>query len=299
MLLNKAYNWKYSDLLELIHNNMTEYKYLEYKSLDALTPFEKAEISKDVSSFANSGGGIIVYGIKEVKNGERIELLLEDGLELNTRYSKEWLENIIFSNISPRIKGIFINPVKTPREKYIYVVIIPQSDTAHMAANNRYYKRHNFKAEPMEDYEVREIINRQGQARLQPLFTVPRKTNGQAAVELTILLRNTGNIFIRHFALELFVPETLIAEPIIKSGRKQFRNNVSYREYLRQSDFEQYVFPHFHTFLSSDFLPLLSISRLLENPNSALKWTIYTDKGRPQKGSTSIQTITRNRLLAE
>jgi hypothetical protein len=31
---------------------------------------------------------------------------------------------------------------------------------AHQARDYRYYKRHNFNALPMEDYEVRDVMNR-------------------------------------------------------------------------------------------------------------------------------------------
>ena len=49
-----------------------------------------------------------------------------------------------------------------------YVVNIPQSTTAHQASDRRYYKRQNFKAEPMDDYEVRGTLNRAKNPILDP-----------------------------------------------------------------------------------------------------------------------------------
>jgi hypothetical protein len=78
--------------------------------------------------------------------------------------SKEWLENVIISNIQPRIDGLHINPVQLADphagRRVVYVVTVPQSHTAHQAPDNRYYKRFNFQSLPMEDFEVRDTMNR-------------------------------------------------------------------------------------------------------------------------------------------
>ncbi|HUW34061.1 MAG TPA: ATP-binding protein [Planctomycetota bacterium] len=79
--------------------------------------------------------------------------------------TKEWLEQVIISNIQPRIDSIVINPVelKTQRlGRFAYVVCVPQSDRApHQANDKRYYKRFNFQSVPMEDHEVRDVMFRQ------------------------------------------------------------------------------------------------------------------------------------------
>ena len=78
-----------------------------------------------------------------------------------TQFSKEWLEQVI-QRIQPRIEGIEIIPIPlaSAPDHVAYAVNIPQSDTAHQAADKRYYKRHNFMAVPMEDYELRDVMNR-------------------------------------------------------------------------------------------------------------------------------------------
>ncbi len=55
------------DINNLISNKAEEAINLEFKSSDSLGTQEqkKKELAKDVSSFANSEGGIIVYGIRE------------------------------------------------------------------------------------------------------------------------------------------------------------------------------------------------------------------------------------------
>lgn len=152
-------NYTLEDIEGLIKNEVEESLYLDYKEARALAKTDKArlDITKDVSSFANSDGGIIVYGVSE-QGAKPKEVTPIDGSE----FAKEWLENII-QQIQPRIDGIKIFPIRIEGDikRSIYVVQIPRSANApHMAKDNRYYKRINFQSLPMEDYEIKDIYNR-------------------------------------------------------------------------------------------------------------------------------------------
>ena len=65
MNLENSKTWAKEDLQRLIDEGVEENWQLDYKSSLALNKERKTEIAKDVSAFANSGGGIIVYGICE------------------------------------------------------------------------------------------------------------------------------------------------------------------------------------------------------------------------------------------
>ncbi len=296
MYLEKARYWTVRDIEKIIHNNLTEMKNLEFKRLAALTPDSKNEISKDISSFANSGGGIIIYGIAETKEGNSIILELEDGLDSNDRHGKEWLENVIMSRISPKIEGLYINPIKLENERYIYAVIIPQSNTAHMAGNHRYYKRHNFKSEPMEDYEVRDVMNRMDKPRLKLIFTVPKVIDSNGGYSLRLLLVNIGESFVRHFSVRIAIPENIIKGKSFKGGRKKEIDGLWYRQYIRQSNPNQYIFPGYRTFINSKFLPTLDAATSKTHTESYIYWTIYTDKSGPIYGKTPLEVVIRDRL---
>lgn len=83
------------------HLGVQESLELDYKQSAALerTDVRKNELSKDVSAFANSAGGTILYGMKE--NG-RIPIALDSGCDPN-EISKEWIEQVINSRIQRRI----------------------------------------------------------------------------------------------------------------------------------------------------------------------------------------------------
>jgi hypothetical protein len=149
-------------LESLIQNQVEESTELEYKSSAAIdnTPQKKKEISKDVSAMANSAGGVIIYGIKEYDEQNKRHLPKEINPIIRKHFSKEWLEQIIQSNIQPKIQNIIIIPITISDEGVVYKVVIPQSSTAHQANDKKYYKRYNFESVPMEDYEIRDIMNR-------------------------------------------------------------------------------------------------------------------------------------------
>lgn len=151
---------------DIINSNLEESINIEFKSGGALSKenLVKKEISKDISSFANSDGGLIFYGITE-KNHIASSLTFIDG----NIFTKEWLENIIISNIQPKINNLKIIPVRFEQDikKTIYVVKIPNSALSpHINGDKKYYRRFNFQSVPMEEYEVRNLYLRQKDSKV-------------------------------------------------------------------------------------------------------------------------------------
>ncbi|MCQ2960318.1 MAG: ATP-binding protein [Bacteroidales bacterium] len=154
------------DIQDLIDNEVEESVHLEFKSAGALGKWDskKAEMTKDVAAFANSDGGIIIYGLSEC-NHKASSLSFVDG----TVFTKEWLEQVLNSGIQQKINGIKIYPIRNKSliEQSVYVVKIPKSfNTPHMSKDRKFYRRYNFEAVPMEEYEVRELYNRKSQSKL-------------------------------------------------------------------------------------------------------------------------------------
>jgi hypothetical protein len=169
-----------SDIENLILNQVEENIHLDYKAADALqkTDGKKKEISKDISAFANSDGGMVIYGVKEFNDPTKKYLPEKtDPIDRNI-ISKEWLEQVINSNVSPRIDGIKITPISIVNEndKVIYVVEIPKSNTAHQAGDQRYYKRFNFESVAMYDHEIRDVMNRKKFPKIELSFEIEQDT---------------------------------------------------------------------------------------------------------------------------
>ncbi len=161
--MKEAWEWEVEDIERLIADGVQESLTLDYKGRDALDkrkPNWKSDLSKDVSAFANSAGGMIIYGVTEVGN---LATAIDEGYDPKD-LTRESIEQVINSTIQPRIDGIRIKQIVLNRNNpgnVIYVVAIPQSKKApHMACNNIYYKRFNYQSVPMEDYEVRDVMHR-------------------------------------------------------------------------------------------------------------------------------------------
>ncbi|NAY90603.1 ATP-binding protein [Muricauda sp. JGD-17] len=164
--LHKLESYDFETIKSFIENEIEESIHIEFKSAGALSKKDgqKKEVSKDVSAFANSDGGIIIYGIEE-KNHKAHDFSFIDG----NVFTKEWLEQIISSTVNRNIPDLKIFPIRNSGiiSNTIYVVQIPSSlDAPHMARDKKYYKRFNFESVPMEEYEVRQLYGRKVKSKL-------------------------------------------------------------------------------------------------------------------------------------
>ena len=169
--LPEPWQWIETDLERLVADQVRESIDLDYKDSGALdsTATNKDSISKDVSAFANGGGGTIVYGISEAGH---LPTGLDGGVDPHAT-TREWLEQVMNSTIQRRVQGVRINQVllhRTSPGRVAYVVAIPSSLLApHMASDHRYYKRFNFQSVPMEEYEVRDTSRREAERAAREL----------------------------------------------------------------------------------------------------------------------------------
>ena len=164
--LHKLGAYDFETVESFIKNSIEESIYIEFKAAGALSKNDSAkkEVSKDVSAFANSDGGIIIYGIAE-KNHKADNFSFIDGNEFN----KEWLEQIINSTINRNIPDLKIFPIRREGkiENSIYVVQIPSSiEAPHMSRDKRFYRRFNFESVAMEEYEIRQLYGRKVKSKL-------------------------------------------------------------------------------------------------------------------------------------
>lgn len=156
-------DWDEEYLKELIKLGEQESLTLDYKASAALKnqDKEKNDLAKDVSAFANSAGGVLLYGMLENKH---VPIAVDSGVDRNA-ITKEWLESIIKSYIHPLVDGLLIKQIDLTgkgQSQVAYAIGVPQatSHAPHQAKDHKYYKRSNFESKPMEDYEVRDAMRR-------------------------------------------------------------------------------------------------------------------------------------------
>lgn len=203
-----------ADLEALIAEGERESLTLEFKAGAAIANEKKGEIGKDVSAMANAAGGQIIYGIKE-----RDHVAAEFKPVDNRRFNHEWLEKVIRNNISPAVDGLIIKMIDIgPGSSDVaFVVTIPPATVhaPHQATEYRkYFRRHNFAADPMADYEVREAMRRTTrpilEAKMGWLLADHSKTGeGTRALTANIVIENASSEPALYTAFTIFADDRL------------------------------------------------------------------------------------------
>jgi hypothetical protein len=203
--------WTLEKINQLITNQEQENLNLEYKSSGALekTDKKREEITKDVSAMANSDGGTIIYGIKEYDETEKRYLPEKIDAIDQSKTTKEWLEQVI-TTIRPKIDGIIITPISLGiGNAAVYAVDIPKSDTAHQAQDSRYYKRFNFSSTPMQDYEIRDVMGRNKNPKLELSFKMSFNTK-ERIYTLFAKAENSGSVYAQYVNIFIEIPSYIV-----------------------------------------------------------------------------------------
>jgi hypothetical protein len=187
----------------LVANSAEENIHRDFKACDSLS-FErrgdkkKSEFAKDVSAFANSDGGVLLYGIKEVRRDDDECIELGEG---TSRVTKEQLENILTNRINPKIEGLLIHEVPNSNGTSYWAVEVPRSLDGPHQSGHKFFKRHNFSSYPMESYEIEDVRRRR-------LFEAPELSidfayDGRYGDSWEVCVRNLSQVSI--FDLELSI----------------------------------------------------------------------------------------------
>lgn len=272
------------DINRLIYERVTENQSLEYKAADSLSRSEKKELSKDVSGMANSEGGTIIYGIAETGRNTHIPDKIDP--VNGDLFSKEWLEQSILSNISPVISGITIVPITISEGKFVFVVNVPKGDTAYQnTVDHKYYRRRNFKVEPMLDFEIREVMNRVKHPQFVVDFLLQLDYENGAGLRYKLLssATNIGNIYAKHINYSFEVPNSILPD------------GWSHPEETR-------IFKQTNLYNNLLYIPILPglkgsvktvevIKNWTADSDLRIKWRIYADSAPYKLGETLIKDI--------
>jgi len=203
------------DLQKLIALKVKEDLHIAFKSwkdIDLQSPKKMEQLSILVSSFANTIGGLIFWGIGAQRR---------KATELSPAFiSKETIDQVTYflqSSICPSIEKLEIKQIIIDGDdsKSILVIQIPNSDVApHMAEDKRFYKRADFKETVMQEHEIRELYQRSKKAEID-IYAI-LNTNGIPTLESgkyqkvnfypRFLVKNISSVIEHHFKMELYIP---------------------------------------------------------------------------------------------
>jgi len=168
---------------------------LEFKTLstpDLERGEDKKLLARVVSAFANSSGGLVVWGV-ETRRGD-------DGLDRAAALKEvprvavllARLNELDGAAVSPAVLGLRhkVIPSAPDSESGFAVTLVPESESGpHMAkmGDDRYYKRSGHRRYRMEHFDIADMFGRRLKPRLE--LTARSRSGG---TEIIVGLRNVG-----------------------------------------------------------------------------------------------------------
>jgi len=149
------------DIQSLIGSDIREGRTLDYKQeLPGETGDEKREFLADVSSFANTSGGDIVFGMRE-EEGVAAEILGIAGTDLDAAILR--MDSIIATGIQPRVRHR-IEPVRTALTVPVVIIRIERSSIGPhrvvFRGHDKFYARNSAGKYPLDLTELRDAFLR-------------------------------------------------------------------------------------------------------------------------------------------
>lgn len=154
------------DIFYHIENQVLESITLDYKrGLPGNSDNDKKEFLADISSFVNTSGGVIIYGIEEEKDEQGRNTGIPKGVtglgSINVDQEKQRLEAIIREGLDPRLNNIDIQHLEI-NGKIILMIGLPRSLFApHMVSykkSGKFFYRTNSGKQQMDSREIKQAF---------------------------------------------------------------------------------------------------------------------------------------------
>lgn len=143
----------------MVADQVTEDSYLDLKrDLPRLDGGGRHEFLADVSAFANSSGGDLVYGIDEDGEGRAAAVVAQAG---NADEEARRFQDVLMNGVEPRLPGLQVQAVQVAGG-FVLVVRVPQSWAGphRVKSNQHFYIRENGRKRQLDVPEVRGLFLR-------------------------------------------------------------------------------------------------------------------------------------------
>jgi hypothetical protein len=215
-----------ADIEALVANAVAEGRTIEYKrQLPGGTDDEKKEFLADVSSFANAGGGDIIFGVIEKRDGDNKPTNLPEKAEglagINAGAEIIRLDAIIQSGMEPRIPGCRIRSIDGFASGSVLVIRIPKSWTSpHMVTFknlSRFFSRTSAGKNQLDVGEIRSAFTASGDLRAKITAFRTERLGKIVANEAAIDLSPTPKIVLHLVPLSILNPTSQIGFALLEN----------------------------------------------------------------------------------
>jgi Schlafen, AlbA_2 len=214
--------WTAKDLDALIDAKVKENRFIEYKRELPATKDSDKDLLADVSAFANSSGGTILYGIEE-DQGEPIACT---GIgSIDAQKTIERLSNIIGNSLDPPLRGFNFDVIERADGQRVLVLQINQSPSAPHMLNKgspKFYSRGVAGNVPMGSYEIRDaFLAAEGISEKVRSF-VQQRCRRIESREIDFPLSGPGQAVLHIIPIEAFSRPRTVSMTDLQAVKKEF-----------------------------------------------------------------------------
>jgi len=208
MTLLDKFNAMTADVVtDYINNQQEENLLLEFKTVNRpdLNREDRKNLAKTVSAFANSSGGLIVWGV-EARNNAGVDCASAAHAIQPLTVLITALNRHGGAAVSPILEGLRHKALPTKGDSGFAVTIVPESDVGPYMAKlgeDRYYKRSGDSIYLMEHFDLEDMFGRRKKPHLSVFTRVIANRN-----EVIIGVENTGRGTAKAPFLSFNVPDT-------------------------------------------------------------------------------------------
>lgn len=145
-----------NDINELVSNGVCESRILDYKlELHGNGDSGKKELLKDLSAFANTVGGCLIYGVEEESGlpTQIVGVKIDDFDKFKLHY-----ENLLRTGVDPAIRGVDFHSVAVNGDKCIVIIDVPKSiSRPHAVTIKQHFKFYSRNSSGVHQLEVDDL----------------------------------------------------------------------------------------------------------------------------------------------
>lgn len=232
-----------SEIQRFVEQRQEESLTIEFKSVNHPEPegkqYDKKNFSKILSGFANSSGGIVVWGIKAAKDSFGIDVASElKPIKELTRFLN-YLNMLEGQAVTPFVAGIIHEKIENKPDEGFIKTYVPSSEAMpHMAnyAEKHYYKRSGDSFYQCEHFDIVDMFSRKRSPKLEFVASILAKKEKHSTLytyAIMLSLKNYGAVIAKYPYLAIKVdpflhPKQHGLDGNSGTGLKRVKNNILY-----------------------------------------------------------------------
>jgi hypothetical protein len=204
-----------ADIVQFINEERQEDLHHEFKTVNnaSMNTDDRKNLAKCISGFANSDGGLVIWGVEARKNAQGIDCATAPAEISPLKLFLTKLNEYTGQASSPIVDGVQHRPIEKSADRGYAVTLVPQSiSVPHMAklGEDRYYKRAGDSFYRTEHFDLEDMFGRRQKPDLN-LIACPMESLGDERERVAFNFHNTGRGLAKHLGFLARFENALVA----------------------------------------------------------------------------------------